>query len=124
MNPVYGATGLLCTGSWQLCQEAVEEILKGNSAITIKETSNLGENSRKLFKRSAKRRVLSPQSSAMSSEETVEESAVESDVELELKLGFEPAHRGSSSSCSSSHNPAGNRREDLGKKSLELDLPA
>lgn len=29
MNPVYGSVGLLWSGSWQLCQAAVEAVLKG-----------------------------------------------------------------------------------------------
>lgn len=29
MNPIYGSVGLLWSGSWQLCQDAVEAVLKG-----------------------------------------------------------------------------------------------
>ena len=29
MNPIYGSVGLLWSGSWQLCQAAVENVLKG-----------------------------------------------------------------------------------------------
>lgn len=29
MNPIYGSVGLLWSGSWQLCQAAVEAVLKG-----------------------------------------------------------------------------------------------
>lgn len=29
MNPVYGSVGLLWSGKWQLCQAAVESVLKG-----------------------------------------------------------------------------------------------
>ncbi|RWW53596.1 hypothetical protein BHE74_00039912 [Ensete ventricosum] len=29
VNPIYGSVGLLWSGSWQLCQEAVEAVLKG-----------------------------------------------------------------------------------------------
>ncbi|GAA0149572.1 hypothetical protein LIER_08712 [Lithospermum erythrorhizon] len=29
MNPVYGSVGLLWTGKWDLCQKAVEAVLKG-----------------------------------------------------------------------------------------------
>ena len=29
VNPIYGSTGLLWSGSWQLCQAAVEAVLKG-----------------------------------------------------------------------------------------------
>lgn len=30
MNPIYGSVGLLWSGNWQLCQDAVEAVLKGN----------------------------------------------------------------------------------------------
>lgn len=30
VNPIFGSVGLLCSGSWQLCQAAVESILKGS----------------------------------------------------------------------------------------------
>jgi hypothetical protein len=33
VNPIYGSVGLLWSGSWQLCQNAVEAVLKG-AAIT------------------------------------------------------------------------------------------
>ncbi|KAL6010892.1 hypothetical protein ACLOJK_001334 [Asimina triloba] len=29
VDPVYGSAGLLCSGSWQLCQAAVEAVLRG-----------------------------------------------------------------------------------------------
>lgn len=29
MNPIYGSVGLLWSGSWQLCQSAVEAVLRG-----------------------------------------------------------------------------------------------
>lgn len=29
VNPIYGSVGLFCSGSWQLCQTAVEAVLKG-----------------------------------------------------------------------------------------------
>ncbi|KAJ8455979.1 hypothetical protein OPV22_034895 [Ensete ventricosum] len=29
INPIYGAAGLLCNGTWQLCQAAVEAVLEG-----------------------------------------------------------------------------------------------
>lgn len=29
VNPIFGSVGLLCSGNWQLCQAAVESILKG-----------------------------------------------------------------------------------------------
>lgn len=29
MNPIYGSVGLMWSGSWQLCQNAVEAVLKG-----------------------------------------------------------------------------------------------
>lgn len=29
MNPIYGSVGLLWSGNWQLCQDAVEAVMKG-----------------------------------------------------------------------------------------------
>ncbi|PIM98144.1 hypothetical protein CDL12_29378 [Handroanthus impetiginosus] len=31
VNPIYGSVGLMWSGSWQLCQNAVEAVLKGTS---------------------------------------------------------------------------------------------
>lgn len=35
MNPIYGSVGLLWSGSWQLCQAAVESVLKGEPITPI-----------------------------------------------------------------------------------------
>lgn len=35
MNPIYGSVGLLWSGSWQLCQAAVESVLKGTPITPI-----------------------------------------------------------------------------------------
>ncbi|XP_043693592.1 LOB domain-containing protein 41-like [Telopea speciosissima] len=35
VNPIYGSVGLLWSGSWQLCQSAVEAVLKGASVVQI-----------------------------------------------------------------------------------------
>ncbi|XP_042487233.1 LOB domain-containing protein 41-like [Macadamia integrifolia] len=35
VNPIYGSVGLLWSGSWQLCQTAVEAVLKGEPVIQI-----------------------------------------------------------------------------------------
>ncbi|XP_068303444.1 LOB domain-containing protein 41-like [Pyrus communis] len=35
VNPIYGSVGLLWSGSWQLCQVAVEAVLKGQSITPI-----------------------------------------------------------------------------------------
>ncbi|KAE8659342.1 LOB domain-containing protein 41 [Hibiscus syriacus] len=35
VNPIYGSVGLLWSGSWQLCQAAVEAVLKGAPIIPI-----------------------------------------------------------------------------------------
>lgn len=35
MNPIYGSVGLLWSGSWQLCQAAVEAVLKGQPITPI-----------------------------------------------------------------------------------------
>lgn len=35
VNPIYGSVGLLWSGSWQLCQNAVEAVLKGTQIIQI-----------------------------------------------------------------------------------------
>lgn len=35
MNPIYGSVGLLWSGSWQLCQAAVEAVLKGAPIVQI-----------------------------------------------------------------------------------------
>lgn len=41
MNPIYGSVGLLWSGSWQLCQNAVEAVLKGAPITQI--TSDTAE---------------------------------------------------------------------------------
>ncbi|KAM7267621.1 hypothetical protein ACFE04_009787 [Oxalis oulophora] len=38
VNPIYGSLGLLWSGSWQLCQAAVEAVLKGASITPISTT--------------------------------------------------------------------------------------
>ncbi|CAL9115782.1 unnamed protein product [Musa textilis] len=35
VNPIYGSVGLLWSGSWQLCQAAVEAVLKGSPIVQI-----------------------------------------------------------------------------------------
>lgn len=35
MNPIYGSVGLLWSGNWQLCQAAVEAVLKGEPITEI-----------------------------------------------------------------------------------------
>ncbi|XP_043709160.1 LOB domain-containing protein 41-like [Telopea speciosissima] len=35
VNPIYGSVGLLWSGSWQLCQSAVEAVLKGAPVVQI-----------------------------------------------------------------------------------------
>ncbi|KAK1439101.1 hypothetical protein QVD17_04916 [Tagetes erecta] len=44
VNPIYGSVGLLWSGRWQLCQNAVEAVLKGSPIVQIasgaEETSN------------------------------------------------------------------------------------
>lgn len=42
MNPVYGSVGLLWSGSWQLCQAAVEAVLKGEPITPIASESASG----------------------------------------------------------------------------------
>ncbi|KAL5153311.1 LOB domain-containing protein 41 [Glycine soja] len=44
VNPIYGSVGLLWSGSWQLCQAAVEAILKGEPITPI--TSEAAANGR------------------------------------------------------------------------------
>lgn len=39
VNPVYGAIGLLWSGNWRLCQEAVESVLKGGAVHPTSSTS-------------------------------------------------------------------------------------
>ncbi|KAK9054215.1 hypothetical protein SSX86_025293 [Deinandra increscens subsp. villosa] len=40
VNPVYGSVGLLWSGSWQLCQDAVEAVLQG-SPVTRSDTDEM-----------------------------------------------------------------------------------
>ncbi|KAI3712934.1 hypothetical protein L1987_71504 [Smallanthus sonchifolius] len=42
VNPIYGSVGLLWSGRWELCQNAVEAVLKGSPIVQIasEETSN------------------------------------------------------------------------------------
>lgn len=42
MNPVNGAVGLLWTGNWNICQAAVETVLRGGSLKPIPELLNGG----------------------------------------------------------------------------------
>lgn len=35
VNPIYGSVGLLWSGSWQMCQTAVEAVLKGTPIVQI-----------------------------------------------------------------------------------------
>lgn len=44
VNPIYGSVGLLWSGSWQLCQAAVEAVLKGTPITPI--TSEAAANGR------------------------------------------------------------------------------
>ena len=36
INPIYGSVGLLWSGKWQLCQEAVEAILRGDPISLVR----------------------------------------------------------------------------------------
>ncbi|KAI7724761.1 hypothetical protein M8C21_004055 [Ambrosia artemisiifolia] len=43
VNPIYGSVGLLWSGKWQLCQNAVEAVLKGSPIVQIaSEETNTG----------------------------------------------------------------------------------
>lgn len=42
VNPVYGSAGLLWSGSWQLCQAAVEAVLSGSQIIPVASDSAVG----------------------------------------------------------------------------------
>ncbi|KAI3736300.1 hypothetical protein L6452_15839 [Arctium lappa] len=42
VNPIYGSAGLLWSGSWQLCQNAVEAILHGSPITQIALEKNNG----------------------------------------------------------------------------------
>ncbi|KAF5778706.1 putative transcription factor AS2-LOB family [Helianthus annuus] len=43
VNPIYGSVGLLWSGKWQLCQNAVEAVLKGSPIVQIaSEETNSG----------------------------------------------------------------------------------
>ncbi|KAG0487572.1 hypothetical protein HPP92_009667 [Vanilla planifolia] len=86
VNPIYGSAGLLWSGSWHLCQAAVESVLMGvpidpipsndaaaappPKAYDIRHVKspdselNKVRKTRKRFKRSAKARSASPESSA------------------------------------------------------------
>ncbi|OIS97925.1 PREDICTED: LOB domain-containing protein 42-like [Nicotiana attenuata] len=35
INPVHGSVGLMCSGNWTRCQEAVESVLKGSTIMQI-----------------------------------------------------------------------------------------
>lgn len=35
VNPIYGSAGLLWSGSWQLCEAAVEAVLKGEEIVQV-----------------------------------------------------------------------------------------
>ncbi|XP_023006009.1 LOB domain-containing protein 41-like [Cucurbita maxima] len=39
VNPIYGSAGLLWSGSWQLCQDAVEAVLKGAPILPVSSES-------------------------------------------------------------------------------------
>lgn len=39
VNPIHGSLGLMCSGSWQLCQAAVEAVLKGKPITSISSDS-------------------------------------------------------------------------------------
>ncbi|KAJ0048000.1 LOB domain-containing protein 41-like [Pistacia vera] len=39
VNPIHGSLGLICSGSWQLCQAAVEAVLKGEPITSISSDS-------------------------------------------------------------------------------------
>ncbi|KAG9158803.1 hypothetical protein Leryth_013702 [Lithospermum erythrorhizon] len=45
INPVYGSVGLLWTGKWELCQKAVEAVLKGAPITQIASQVSDGNNS-------------------------------------------------------------------------------
>ncbi|XP_061348632.1 LOB domain-containing protein 40-like isoform X3 [Gastrolobium bilobum] len=119
VNPIYGSVGLLWSGSWQLCQAAVEAVLRGApitpitseaaasgrgpplKAYDIRHVSK-DENSaagwtgccatEEVLNRSASHESsLSHQSEAANSGERTDE--IGDHVGLELTLGFEPASR-------------------------------
>ncbi|KAM0933041.1 putative transcription factor AS2-LOB family [Dioscorea sansibarensis] len=93
VNPVHGSAGLLTSGSWQLCHEAVEAVLSGApikqlggelaGAVNIREEPSRAEEDRSS--------VASMDSSHLSQAEPVEDD----EVGLELSLGLEPPANGS-----------------------------
>ncbi|CBI15449.3 unnamed protein product, partial [Vitis vinifera] len=115
VNPIYGSAGLLWSGSWQLCQSAVEAVLSGapimqisaESAVSsmspplkagdirhVSKDENSAGSSHELHKVKSRGRFKRSKADSMSVE-TVEASLVKptrdgSDVELELTLGLEP----------------------------------
>ncbi|KAK9050156.1 hypothetical protein SSX86_030874 [Deinandra increscens subsp. villosa] len=42
VNPIYGSVGLLWSGKWQLCQNAVEAVLKGSPIVQVEEETSNG----------------------------------------------------------------------------------
>ncbi|KAJ7975122.1 LOB domain-containing protein [Quillaja saponaria] len=43
VNPIYGSAGLLTSGSWQLCQAAVEAVLRGAPIMQVTPESDLSK---------------------------------------------------------------------------------
>ncbi|GAA0143895.1 hypothetical protein LIER_35829 [Lithospermum erythrorhizon] len=35
VNPIYGSTGLFCSGNWQLCEAAVQAVLSGSPVVQV-----------------------------------------------------------------------------------------
>ncbi|KHN17315.1 LOB domain-containing protein 41 [Glycine soja] len=103
LNPIYGSVGLLWSGSWQLCQAAVENVLKGAPITPITSENRSGSHDSTLSHQSEAANAV--ESESMLSAETPETSIlfreepetnpkrVSDDVGLELTLGFEPVSR-------------------------------
>lgn len=45
INPVNGSVGLMCSGNWQRCQDAVESVLKGSTIMQVPINSDDDNNS-------------------------------------------------------------------------------
>lgn len=68
MNPIYGSVGLLWSGSWQLCQNAVEAVLKGAPITQIASDSADDANNGPPLKAYDIRHISKDENSAGSSE--------------------------------------------------------
>ncbi|EOA22104.1 hypothetical protein CARUB_v10002654mg [Capsella rubella] len=119
VNPIYGSVGLLWSGSWQLCQAAVDAVLKGEAITPIatdtaangqgppikvydirhisKKENAAANGSSRHRKRYKTRRVKAKQeekaneaSHDSSLSHQSEDETANFPIELELKLGIEP----------------------------------